>query len=132
MARFTSSFKASNAGDLADAINDFLATLTDPTIRCVEYSLVRSDGRIGDEYSAIIRYDSGGAALATQFFVRIDEASVLSTANTALQAFLTANAAYFVGGTRLQMVDGEQTFRKFSLLTMYNATGGASANYSAL
>ena len=132
MARFVESFVATNAGDLVTAINTFLATLTNPTIRGVNFSVVRCDGRIGDEYSVVLRYDDGGAVLATTFLVRIDEAPILETANTALQTFLTANAAYFVNGGNLQMVDGEQTFRKFSILTVYNTTGGASANYLPL
>ncbi len=132
MARAVQSFFASNVGDLVTAINVYLATLTNPVIRGFEYSLIRQDGRIGEEVSATIRSDTGGAALATPFLVRADEAQVLATANAALLAFMVANAAYFVGGTRLQVIDGEQLLRRFSLLTMYNVTGGASANYDIL
>lgn len=132
MARFVESFVATNSGDLVDAVNTFLATLTNPTIRGVHFSVVRQDGRIGDQYSLALRYDDSGAVLATPFLARIDESSVLDTAATALQTFMTANAAYFFNGSDLQMVDGQQTFRRFSLLTIYNTTGGASANYLPL
>lgn len=132
MARFVESFVATNSGDLVTAVNTFLATLTNPTIRGVDFSIVRQDGRIGDEYSLVLRYDDGGAVLATPFLVRVDESVTLDTAATALQTFLTANAAYFVNGGALQMVDGGEKYRKYSILTMYNTTGGASANYLTL
>jgi hypothetical protein len=132
MARFSESFYSPTAAALVTAINTFLATLVNPTIRQLEFSLVRNDGTIGDEYSVLLRYDDGGAALATPFLVRLDEAQSLAAAETLLQAFMTANAAYFIGATALQVADGEQTFKKNSLLTIYNVTGGASANYTPL
>ncbi len=46
---------------------------------------------------------------------------------------MTANAAYFFGGTRSGLVDdGGVKVAKTSLLTIYNTTGGASANYAIL
>lgn len=132
MARFIESFYYATASQLVTAVNTFLATLTNPSIRSVQYSLVRQDGRIGEEYTLIIRYDDGGAALATPFLIRIDEAQTVEEAADDLQTYMTANAAYFFGNTALGVVDGEQKFKKNSLLTMYNTTGGASANYLPL
>lgn len=131
MASFVTSFYQANAAALVTAVNTFLATLVNPTIRQVEFSLVRNDGALGDEYTVVIRYDSAGAALATPFLIRLDEAQSVGTAAAVLQAFITANA-YFFGPTKLEVVDGEQMFKKNSLLTLYNTTIGASANYSPL
>lgn len=132
MARLVQSFYSPTAVALVTAVNTFLASLTNPNIRSVEFSLVRNDGSIGDEYTLVLRYDSAGAALATPFLIRLDEDQSVAAAAAVLQAFLTANAGYFVGGTRLGVVDGQQQFKKNSLLTIYNTTGGASANYNAL
>lgn len=132
MARFVESFYYPTAAQLVTAVNTFLATLVNPTIRGVEYSLLRQDGRVGQEYSVTIRYDDGGAALATPFLIRVDEDQSVEEASDDLQTFMTANAAYFFGKTALAVADGDQTFKKNSLLTIYNTTGGASANYSAL
>lgn len=132
MARFVESFYYATASQLVTAVNTFLATLTNPNIRCVQYDLVREDGRIGEEYSLTIRYDDGGAALATPFLIRVDEDTAIEDANDTLQTFMTANAAYFFGKTALQVVDGGNKFRKNSLLTIYNTTGGASANFNSL
>jgi len=132
MARLIETFYAPTAASLVTAVNTFLAALVNPTVRGVEFDLLRQDGRIGDEYSLVLRYDDGGAALATPFLIRLDEGQSIATPEATLQTFMTANAGYFFGGTRLGVVDGEQMFKKNTLLTIYNTTGGASANYSIL
>jgi hypothetical protein len=132
MARFITSVSASTMAALVTSINTTLAALVNPTLRTLDYKLDRQDGRIGDSYNCTIRYDDGGAVLATPFLVRIDQGVNLAVPNAAVQTFLTANPAYFVGPTRVQLVDGDQEFKKYSLMTLYNVTGGASANYSPL
>ena len=129
MSRFVLGFVANNAADLVLSINTALAALVDPTINRLEFNVERQDGQIGDLYSAVLRYTDGGAVLATPMQVRMDEAQALASAVAALQAFLTANPLHFVGPTLEEMVDGEQFLSRFSLLTLFNVTAGASANY---
>ena len=132
MARFIQPFSATTAVALTTAINTFLATLVNPTIVGIDYMLDRQDGRIGENYNLTLRYDDGGAALATPFLARLDEGQNLAVPTAALKTFMDANAAYFFGGSRAQLIDGEQLFKKYSVLTIYNVTAGASANYTNL
>lgn len=132
MASLIQSFSSSTMAALVTAVNTALAALVNPTIRSVDYQLNRQDGVIGDSYNCTIRYDTAGAVLATPFLIVINEGQNIAVPNAAVQTFLTANPTYFVGPTKVQLVNGEQQFKKFSMLTLYNTTAGASANYSAL
>ena len=126
------SFSASTAAALVTAVNTFLAALVNPIIQDVQFSLVRQDGRIGDEYTITVRYLPGGPVLATPFLIRLDEAQSIGGAADLLQLFANTNPTYFFGPVLLDVVDGEQSFKKNSLLTLYNITAGASANYVTL
>jgi len=132
MASFIASYSASTMAALVTAVNQALAALVNPNIRSIQYKLDRQDGRIGDSYNCTIRYDDGGAALATPFIVQINEGVNLAVPNAAVQNFLTANPGYFMGPTLVELVDGDQQFKKYSLMTLYNVTAGASANYNPL
>ncbi len=130
MARLFKTFGAQTAASLVTTVNAFLATLVNPTIVDLEFVLARNALRNGDDYRLTLRYNSGGAALATPFLIRIDEASILVSAETTLQAFLTANAGFFFGDTLFGFIDdGGVKLSKAALLTVYNVTSGASANY---
>ena len=132
MARFIQTVSAADPASFVTAVNAVLAALTNPTIRQWAMTVTEFDRRLGVEYRLALSYTDGGAALATPFLLRIDESHNLDTADTALQAFLTANAAYFVTGARMFYQDAGPKIARYTLATLYNVTGGASANYAAL
>ncbi len=132
MAFFVQAFSAVTSADLVTAVNTFLATLTNPTIRQLALSIYRVPRRNGVRFELMISYSDGGAALATPFLIRLDTASSMAALQTAVQAAITANGSYFWAGTRLGVVDNEDNAdrsRAVYGLTPYNATAGASANW---
>ncbi len=132
MARLIHAISADNAPDFVTAVNTFLATLTNPTLVQVSWTVTTFDHRVGTQYRAVISYDTGGAALGTPFLIRVDENQNLDLATADVQTFVTANAGYFILGARLFYNDNGIRLPKYSLITLYNTTGGASANYAAL
>lgn len=129
MAQFIKTFSATNPTALVTAMNAFLATLTNPTIRGWSFDVQNLQKNIGWEFAASVSYTDGGAALATPFLLRIDQNIKLSTLEATLQAYITANA-YFFSGSKLAQVDGGSgNFRTYFAATIYNTTAGASANF---
>ena len=114
------------------AINAALAALTNPTIRGISASVDERQRRDQRIYSGIVSYDTGGAALATPFLVRVDEASSLADLKTALDAAIAANPTYFWSHTQYVFLYTSARTPRYIGITMYNTTGGASANFLPL
>jgi hypothetical protein len=109
-----------------------LAALTNPTIRGLGTSIANQQRRIGTEYRAVLTYDTGGAALATPFLVRNDQAGTLAALITAVQAFYAANPTYFICAPIFYTIDNPVNTPLYGALTLYNVTAGASANFLPL
>lgn len=132
MARFISTVSSKDATSFVTAVNAVLAALVNPTIRQAAFDIVDFDRRLGTEYRLALSYTDGGAVLATPFLIRVDEGQTLAAAAALLQTWLTANPTYFVIGARMFYQDTGPRIARYSLVTLYNVTAGASANYSAL
>ncbi len=114
------------------AMNTALALLTDPVIVGVSYNVDERQRRDQRQYSGVISYDTGGSALATPFLVSVLEANSPAELATALAAFVAANPAAFIAHTEYLYLYTEARAPKYIAVTIYNATGGASAHYIPL
>lgn len=129
MARTNSVTEKSGAAAFVTAMNALLAALTNPTIRGVSFNIDERQRRNQRQYSGLISSDTGGAALATPFLVNVIEANSLAALKTALDTFQAANPAYFFAHTEYKFLYTGSRDPKYVAITIYNVTGGASANY---
>lgn len=111
------------------AVNTALALLTNPTIRGVRFNIDERQRRDQRVYSGVISYDTGGAALATPFLIRVDEAGSIADLKTALDAAIAAHPAYFWASTNYFYLYTGARNPRYIGITPYNTTGGASANW---
>lgn len=111
------------------AVNVLLAALTNPTIRGIEFNVDERQRRNQRVYSGVISYDTGGAALATPFLLSAIEASSMAALKTALDVLIAANPTYFYSRTVYKFLYTGSDSPRYIGLTLYNTTGGASANY---
>ncbi len=133
MARTSAGFINTNPTNLATAVNAALAALTNPTLRNVQLSIDRMQRRPGVQYRVIYSYDTGGAALATPFLVTLIEAGTMAALIAAVNTFVQAQAG-FVAAPFLYVIDSEDQVKLplYGAMILYNATGGASANFTPL
>ncbi len=124
---------AENPGSAAfvTAVNALLAVLTNPTIVGAEFNVDERQRRDQRVYSAVISYDTGGAALATPFLIRVDEAGSIADLKTALDAAIAANPTYFWAATRYAYLYTGARNPRYIGITPYNVTGAASANWTS-
>jgi len=132
MARSFVISEQSGAAAFVTAVNALLALLTDPTIVGVSYNVDERQRRNQRQYSCVISYDTGGASLATPFLINVIEANTPAALATALAAFVAANPAAFIAHTEYKYLYTGARDAKYVAITIYNATGGADANYIPL
>lgn len=135
MAFFVKTFTATSAASLVSAVNTFLATLVNPTIRGLTYSVSRPSDRVGNAYTLTLNYSDGGAALATVFTLEVQESRFLNgqagSIETVLAALYVANPAVYFSGVRIASLDESNTeLPLYSAAYLRNATAGATANVS--
>ncbi len=133
MARTSAGFINTNPTTLATAVNTALAALTDPTLRNVQLSVDRMQRRPGVQYRLIYSYDTGGASLGTPFLVTLIEAATMAALITAINTFVQAQSG-FVAAPFLYVLDTDDQVKLplYGAMILYNATGGASANFTPL
>jgi len=130
MARFTETITAQTLPALITAVNTFLATLTDPTIRYFEFLAQRPQKRTGTNFLFSVSYEDGGAALATDFTFNVLQQPNAADLDTEIAAEYASTPAAFFTGIRLARLDQDDTrLETFFAAYLTNATGGASANY---
>ena len=132
MARSFVISEKSGAAAFVTAVNALLAALTNPTIVGVSYNIDARQRRNQRQYSGVVSYDTGGAALATPFLVNVIEANSPAALATALAAFVAANPTSFIAHTEYKFAYTGPRDAKYIAITIYNATAGASANYVPL
>lgn len=126
--------QASGETAFVAALNAALAALTNPTILRIDFDVLLQARLNGREYSALVSYNTGGAALATPFQLLATFGTSLSALQTNILAAITAlGGTPFIVGTqyrRLQAVDRTARNPIFVGLTIYNTTAGATANWT--
>ncbi len=132
MALTIAGFSNTQPSALVTAVNTALALLTNPTLRTVGISVRDQPRYLGVEYSLVYSYDTGGAALGTPFLIAIDENKTLAALVAAIQARYVANAAYFWAAPLFYRRNGQAKLPIYGACTLYNTTGGASANFTPL
>ncbi len=132
MAKTIAGFSNTKPASLVTAVNTALALLTNPTLRGLSISVHDQQQYLGLEYSLQYSYDTGGAALATPFLIAIDEYSTLAALIAAIQARYVANSAYFWVAPIFYRLNPGAKLPIYGALTLYNTTGGASANFVPL
>lgn len=130
MSREFLAIQADGASAFVTAFNAALATLTDPSILRIDFDVQEQQRRSGREYSCLVTYDTGGASLATPFLLSAIEAASGPDLVTALNAFVAANVGAFAAGSQYRRLYPSYHPDLFIALTVYNATGGASANWT--
>lgn len=129
MARTNDVVEKSGAAAFVAAMNILLAALVNPNIRGVSFNVDARQRRNQRQYSGMISSDTGGAALATPFLVRVDEATSLAALKTAIDAWQAANATYFFAHTEYKYLYTGSRDPKYVGITVYNITAGSTANY---
>lgn len=129
MSRTNTVIEKAGSSAFVTALNAALALLTNPTIRGVSYNVDERQRRDLRQFSAFISSDTGGAALATPFQVRIDEAGSLADLKTALDTYQAANPGYFFAHTEYRFLYTGPRNPRYIAITIFNVTAGASANY---
>lgn len=132
MARTTLQAQATTLDAMVTAINALLAPLTNPTIRGLKLSVQNPQRQVGRKYSALLTYDTGGAALATDFVVSLIEAKTMAALETAIAAFYVANSSAFKASPFLYVIDDTVHTPLYGAMILYNPTAGASANFATL
>lgn len=114
---------------LVAAVNTYLATLTNPTVRFAEYQAFWVDKRMGTQYTISLTTDTGGQALATPFQLRVDEDINLAALLTTINAVYAATPGNWWSGVRWQTMDQDSNkIRRYSAATFFNTTASAGAN----
>ncbi len=129
MSRTNNTVEAVGASAFVTAMNALLAALTNPIIRGVSFAVDERQRRDQRPYFGFISSDTGGAALATPFLVRVDEAASMVDLQTALDAYQAANPGYFFAHTEFKYLYTGSRTPRFIAITVYNTTAGATANY---
>jgi hypothetical protein len=132
MAKTIAGFTNTQPSALVTAVNTALALLTNPTMRGMSISVHDQQQYLGLEYSLQYSYDTGGAALGTPFLIAIDEKATLAALIAAIQARYAGNAAYFWAAPIFYRLNPGAKLPIFGACTLYNTTGGASANFATL
>jgi len=132
MARGFISAQAESAAAMVVALNAQLATLVNPSILRVDFDVQEMQRRSGRMYSALVTYDDGGASLATPFKLSAIEAPSAAALITALNAFITSISGQFAASTQYRRLYTSVRTDCYIGLTIYNATSGASANWTPL
>ena len=131
MAIVITSFQAQNAADLEDAINTFLATLTNPKINRIDIQATEDARTLGRTYRAIVTTQTGGSVIATPWVVAIFEGQNASDVADECAALVAAGGSSFFGSPRIgtwYSDGGSLSARCFAWIAK-NATAGASANW---
>lgn len=113
------------------SVNAALAALVNPTIAGTFFNVDERQRRNQRSYSCVISYDTGGAALATPFQLSVLEAPSLAALNTALVALIAAHPTYFWAPSIFIFKYTGPRDPRYIALTLFNATAGASANYTS-
>lgn len=126
--------QASGDNAFVTALNAALAALTNPTILRIDFDVLTLASLNGREYTALVSYLTGGAALATPFQVLVTIGTSLSNLQANILAAITAlGGTPFIAGTqyrRLQAPDRVSRNPIYVGITIYNTTAGASANWT--
>ncbi len=129
MARsFVVSEKPGSAAFITD-LTTKLAALTNPTIRGISFNIYEGQRRNQRQYSAVISYDTGGAALATPFIPSVTEAGSMAALKTAMDAVIAAHASYFYSHVEYKFLYTSARDPRYIGIMLYNVTGAASDNY---
>jgi hypothetical protein len=118
---------------LLSLVNAALAALVAPTIRQWSLDARFVEKRQNIQWMFFIEYDTGGAALATPFTLRVDQATLFTNLTTAINTFLSTFTGFSTGG-RLTKLDSDVQgyIKQYVEARLLNATAGASANYVPL
>ncbi len=132
MAKTIAGFSDTKPTTLVTTVNTALALLTNPTLCGLSISVRDQPRYTGVEYSLQYSYDTGGAALGTPFLIAIDEYKTLALLIAAVQARYAAHAAYFWAAPIFYRRNAQAKLPIYGACTLYNTTGGASANFVPL
>lgn len=118
---------------LISLVNAALAALVNPTIRQWSVDARFIEKRQNLQWTFFLEYDTGGAALATPFTLRVDQNQSAANLVTAVNTFLSTFTGFGTGGRLIKLdSDVQGYFKQFVESRLLNATGGASANYAPL
>lgn len=118
---------------LLTLVNAYLAGLTNPTVRAWSLDARFIEKRQNLQWAFYVETDSGGAALATPFTLRVDQNTSAANLVIEVNTFLATYTGFPSGGKLTKLDSDVQGYNKqFMLAHLLNVTAGASANYLPL
>ena len=118
---------------LRTLVNEYLATLVDPTIKGWSLDMRFLNKRMDPQWMFTVISDDGGAALANPFTLQVTQATMLTDLETALNVlYAAALPAEFLSASRITKLDSDdQGFSKqYVAASLRNLLAAAVANYS--
>lgn len=130
MATVDKVFQASSAAALQTIVNDYLATLVNPTIRVWQLQASDVPRYLGTEYRFLLTTTTGGAALATPFLLDLLSYQSSVTLEPAIAAYRVTYAGQFISGAKFNFVPSDNVVASALVAAFIrNVTAGATANY---
>jgi len=118
---------------LLSLVNAALAALVNPTIRRFSLDARIVEKRQNIQWMFFLEYDTGGAALATPFTLRVDQNTSAANLVTAVNTFLSTFTGFSTAGRLTKLDSDVQGYnRQYAEARLLNATAGASANFAQL
>ena len=116
---------------LLSLVNAFLAALVAPTIRGWSLDARFVEKRQNIQWMFTVEYDTGGAALATPFTLRIDQNTSAANLVIAVNTFLATYTGFPTAGKVIKLdSDVQGYFKQYVEARLLNATAGATANFA--
>ncbi len=118
---------------LLSLVNAFLAGLVNPTVRRWSLDARLVEKRQNVQWTFFAEYDTGGAALATPFTLRVDQNTSAANLVTAVNTFLSTYTGFPTAGVLTKLDSDVQGYAKqYVESRLLNTTAGATANYLPL
>jgi hypothetical protein len=118
---------------LITLVNDYLATLVDPTIVGWSLDVRFLNKRMDPQWMFTVVSDTGGAALANPFTLQVNQATSIAALETALGLlYAAALPAEFFSTSRVIKLDSDNQgqVKQYVAASLRNALAAAVANYS--
>jgi hypothetical protein len=119
---------------LTTLVNDYLATLVNPTIVGWSLDVRFLNKRMDPQWMFTVVSDSGGVALPNPFTLQVNQAVALTTLETALNVlYAAALPVEFLSATRVIKLDSDAQgqSKQYVAASLRNALAAAAANYSS-
>jgi hypothetical protein len=123
---------AGTTDGLITLVNDYLATLVAPTIVGWSLDVRLLNKRMDPQWMFTVVSDDGGVALPNPFTLQVNQATSITSLETALALLYAALPVEFFSASRVIKLDSDAQgqAKQYVAASLRNALAAASANYS--